>query len=275
MHPIKRIGFFDSGLGGLTVLKPFLDSLEQVELLYFGDLAHLPFGNKSPEMIRAYLEEGLDFLAQFHPDVLIVACHSASTQIQETQWKGIPLFEVLRPLAEEALSLSPGGEIGVISTRATAESGVFQSYIAQLNSSAHVTVQACPLFVPLIEEGWIDDPITRLVVYRYLTPFRMSSCDTLILGCTHYPVIASTIEQALLPKKCPLVHAGPVLLKRLAKAFPLPIQKSSNGNLSAQLWPQRLKIFVSQNPGSTWLALAQTILKTPHPPDIRCISGSV
>ncbi len=290
----RKLAFFDSGLGGLTVLNPFLTAFPQSEFIYFGDLARLPYGNKTPEMIRRYLEEGLNLLAEERPEAIVVACHSASTQVRESHWLDIPLFDVLRPIAEEAAQISTHGRIGVIATRATISQGVFSRWIHQVLPEAQVTEQACPLFVPLIEEGWIDDPITNLVAYRYLTPLREKACDTLVLGCTHYPIISHTILKAMSPLHPELVHAGPVLVERLTSFFMAQSRDSTPGEAQRQggdfaqssesigLSPlevntssdspsldQRLKILVSEKPSTTWRGLVQTILEIPDIPDIE------
>ena len=286
--PPYKFAFFDSGLGGLTVLKPFLEAFPDAEFLYFGDLARLPYGNKTPEMIRRYLEEGLNLLAEQKPDAIIVACHSASTQVRESHWFNIPLFDVLRPIAEEAARLSHNGHIGVIATRATISQGLFSRWIRQLLPEAQVIEQACPLFVPLIEEGWIDDPITNLIAYRYLSPIREKGCDTLVLGCTHYPIIHNNLLKAMSPQKPQLVHAGPILVEKLKSFFHSPAKHAQTtqvkpkipsypaktfqqGVLEKIINEQRLKILVSEIPSSTWVHLVRRILGSTHLPDINSI----
>lgn len=211
---MRPVVVFDSGIGGLTVLKSLRDTFPHQNFIYLGDTARLPYGSKNPQTIRRYLEQCLNFLSQFDPEVYIVACNSASTQAFESEWLGRPLVNVIDPVVQGALNFSSSGVIGILGTRATIHSGVFSSKILALNPQARVTEQECPLFVPLAEEGWIDDPITNLIAFRYLQSIRSANVDTLILGCTHYPILSSSIQKAA-GTQVRLLEAGPLVAQKI------------------------------------------------------------
>lgn len=214
----RPIAVFDSGVGGLTVLKSLRQRFPHQNFVYLGDTARLPYGNKNPKTIRAYLEQCLNFLTQFNPAAYVVACNSASTQAFESTWKGQPLINVIDPMVHTAVKVSSLKRIGVLGTRATIQSQIFSDKITQLESQAQVFAQDCPLFVPLAEEGWVDDPITNLIVYRYLSLLNNKNIDTLILGCTHYPLLASAIQKAV-GNQVQLLEAGPIIGQTLADLF--------------------------------------------------------
>src|SRR5690606_36651742 len=145
--------------------------------------------SKSPEPIRRYSQQNMDFLIQKDVKALVIACNSASTQMQEPEYQGLPLYNVITPGAETALAHSQNHRIGVLGTQATILSAAYEKKIKSLAPDAEVFSVACPLFVPLAEEGWVDDPITNLIVYRYLNLILPKSVDTIILACTHYPIL--------------------------------------------------------------------------------------
>jgi glutamate racemase len=215
---MAKIGVFDSGLGGLTVLKELVARFPNEYFLYLGDTARLPYGTKSPGTIRKYSEQIMDFLSSRQVDALVIACNSASSQVPEKVWRNLPVFNVIEPGAERAVGLSAGKRIGLLGTRATVTSGSYQREIQKLDSSVQVFAQACPLFVPLAEEGWIEDPITNLIAYRYLQPLLQENIDTLILGCTHYPLLQTSIQRACGPA-VQLVDSGTALATKIEEAF--------------------------------------------------------
>lgn len=192
---MTTIGVFDSGVGGLTVLKELALHFKNTHFIYLGDTARLPYGTKSPETIRAYSEQILNFLWAKKVDALVIACNTASSQVQEKTWKSVPVFNVIEPGARLAVASSRENRIGVLGTRALIGSHAYTQAIQKLSSKVEVFTQACPLFVPLAEEGWTDDPITNLIAYRYLQPLIAAKIDTLILGCTHYPLLKSAIQK--------------------------------------------------------------------------------
>lgn len=203
----RPIGLFDSGVGGLTVLRAVARRLPGERLAYFGDTARVPYGTKSAETITRYAVECGSFLAARGVKLLIVACNSASAvAIPALRDRlDIPVIGVVEAGARAAAAATSTGRVGVIGTEGTIKSGAYPAALHALNPRLRVLSQPCPLFVPLVEEGWLDDPVTRLVAERYLQTFLPApherSCgervDTVILGCTHYPLLASVIGQVL------------------------------------------------------------------------------
>ncbi|QJA05701.1 glutamate racemase [Thermosulfurimonas marina] len=190
------IGVFDSGIGGLTVLKELLRRLPGYRFIYFGDTARTPYGTKSPETIIRYALEDTEFLLRHGARVIVVACHSASsvaTEALKAHFPEIPIFEVVTPSVERALAVTRRKVIGVIGTRATIESRVYERLLTERDPGVKVYGRACPLLVPLVEEGWLNKPETRMIVKKCLLPLKMRGIDTLILGCTHYPVLRKVI----------------------------------------------------------------------------------
>ena len=195
------IGLFDSGIGGLTVLRSVREKLPHENFIYLGDTARLPYGSKSPDTISRYLQQNISFLVDRGVKSIVVACNSASSvMVGRTDLKfPVPVYNVIEPGAEVALAASRTKRIGVLGTRATVAGGAYQNAIMKLDSAAEVIAQACPLLVPLVEEGWDNDPITNLVVYRYLQPMVAQNVDTIILGCTHYPFLREAIARVVGP----------------------------------------------------------------------------
>lgn len=193
----RPIGLFDSGIGGLTVFKSLLHALPNESFIYLGDTARLPYGSKSPQTIERYLLQNIDFLVRRKVKAVVVACNSASTVLLGAKRDfGVPVYNVIEPGAETALQISSGRRIGVLGTKATVGAKAYVRALHALDPSVQVFQQACPLLVPLVEEGWETDPLTNLVVYRYVAPLLNAGVDTMILGCTHYPVLRENIEKA-------------------------------------------------------------------------------
>lgn len=195
------VGLFDSGIGGLTVLKSVLQKLPNENFLYLGDTARLPYGSKSPETIMRYLNQNINFLVSRKVKSIVVACNSASSVLvgRNDLKFPVPVFNVIEPGAKRALEVSKSKRIGVLGTRATIAGGAYQNAIRALEPAAEVIGQPCPLLVPLVEEGWDNDPITNLIVYRYVQPLIAQKIDTLILGCTHYPFLREAIRRVAGP----------------------------------------------------------------------------
>ncbi len=193
------IGIFDSGIGGLTVVKQLLRFLPNENLVYFGDTARVPYGTKSEKLIQQYALEDAAFLNQFDIKLLVVACNSASATAVDLlkSTLSIPVTGVIDPGVNAALRKSRLNRIGVIGTTATMMSNAYHDSIFTLNDNIEVFGQPCPLLVPLVEEGWIDEEITRLTIRKYLDPMLSQNIDTLILGCTHFPVIKDTIQKEI------------------------------------------------------------------------------
>jgi len=195
------IGVFDSGVGGLTVVAEIRRRFPGEEVLYFGDTARLPYGNKSPETVVRYSREIARFLLMKGIRILVVACNTSSSVALDAL-NGevpVPVLGMIEPGAAAAVATSRTGRVGLIGTRATVASGSYERAVKKLKPDASVFSQACPLFVPLVEEGWADDVVTREVALRYLKPVLDEGIDALILGCTHYPVLVPVLEEVAGP----------------------------------------------------------------------------
>jgi len=205
----RPIGVFDSGVGGLTVVKQLLKKFPRESIVYFGDTARIPYGTKSEEIVRRYALEDSMFLLDKNVKVVVVACNTASA-IAVSMLKEIlpvPVIGVIEPGAKAAIKYTKNQKIGVIGTAATIRSNSYTKEILALQPEAQIIPQACPLFVPLVEEGWIDEETTYLVAERYLQGLRLNKIDTLILGCTHYPLLRNAIQKTV-GKKVKLVDSG-------------------------------------------------------------------
>ncbi len=195
------IGIFDSGLGGLTAVKELHRLMPTEDLVYFGDTGRVPYGTKSPATITQYARQDVAFLNSKGVDAILVACGTVSTTALETLKREckIPVVGVVEPACRAAVNATRNGSIAVIGTIATIRSGAFPDKLQEMRPGVKVYEQACPLFVPLVENGVVDknDPIARLAVERYLGRFKDSDVDTMILGCTHYPLLAEVIADIL------------------------------------------------------------------------------
>lgn len=195
----RPIGIFDSGIGGLTVVKEIIRTLPDEEIIYFGDTARLPYGNKSAQTVIRFSLENTRFLLKFGIKFLIVACNTSSSLALPALRKNfnIPVLGVIKPAVKKAVGLSPKGRIGIIGTRATINSRCYPRQIKKISPGSKSFTQACPLFVSLVEEGWLQDKLTLEVARRYLAPLQKKKIDTLILGCTHYLLLKQQIKQAM------------------------------------------------------------------------------
>lgn len=195
-----KIGVFDSGVGGITVLNALKQRFPAEDFIYLADTARLPYGSKSLHTISQYVEQCIGFLKQFPLKAIVVACNSASTALLERSVSSdVPIFNVIEPGARKALEFSTSKRIGVVGTRATVNSEAYPRAIQKLNPQAQVFQQHCPLWVPLVEEGWVNDPVTNLIVYRYASRLIPQQIDTLVLGCTHFPVLRESIQKTVGP----------------------------------------------------------------------------
>lgn len=195
----KAIGIFDSGIGGLTVLKELVSALPHENTIYLGDTARVPYGIRSPETVTRYSFENTRFLLSQEIKMLVVACNTASAVSLDAVKKAFPLpvIGVLEPGARAAVAATRTRKIGVIGTEATIASGAYEKAIQQLGPDIGVFSRACPLFVPLVEEGWVDNDVAELVAKRYLQELKDSGIDTLVLGCTHYPLLKNVIGRIM------------------------------------------------------------------------------
>ena len=197
--PYAPIGVFDSGVGGLTVAREIMRQLPNERIVYFGDTARVPYGSKSKETIIRFSRQIIRFLKTKNVKAIVVACNTASAlALEEIRSEmDIPIIGVLKPGAKVAAEVTENGKIGVIATESTIASQLYTKVIQSHLPQAQVLGKPCPLFVPLVEEGWMKDPVTVEVANRYLEPLKESGIDTLILGCTHYPLLRSTIRQVM------------------------------------------------------------------------------
>lgn len=193
------IGVFDSGVGGLTVAREIMRQIPNEKIVYFGDTARVPYGSKSKETVTRFSKQIVRFLQTHQVKTIVVACNTASAYALEELEKEIeiPIIGVVKPGAKVAAEVTRNGKIGVIATEATIGSRIYSQYIKRLNKDVTIYGKACPLFVPLVEEGLWKDPVTDEIARRYLTELIDIDIDTLILGCTHYPLIRSTLGRII------------------------------------------------------------------------------
>jgi len=204
------IGIFDSGVGGMTVARAVEKLLPNLRLIYYGDLARTPYGSKSPETIIEYSIENTEFLLQHGAQAIIIACNSAASVASEILRReyDIPIFEVISPAVERAIATTHSGNIGIIGTRATIRSEVYVKKIKSKAPELRVFSKACPLLVPLVEEGWLDARETKMILRKYLTPLKQKQIDTLVLGCTHYPLLKNLIQHRMNKNRTTLIDSS-------------------------------------------------------------------
>lgn len=195
----QAIGIFDSGVGGLTVMQQLMHTLPDEHLIYFGDTARVPYGNKSSQTIIRYSIENTISLLEKNIKLLVVACNTASAFAlpKLRQLFNIPIIGVIDAGAEKAVDITRNNRIAVLGTKGTIQSGAYQQAIHRLAPHAFVMPIACPLFVPLVEEQWLEHPAAKLIAQEYLHPLREQNIDTVLLGCTHYPLLSSLIQEQL------------------------------------------------------------------------------
>ncbi len=199
MSDPRPIGVFDSGIGGLTVVKALRDLLPNESIVYLGDTARVPYGPKSEETVQRYALELAEMLTRQNAKALVVACNTVSSvalPILMTKFS-VPVIGVIDPGARAALQATRNRHIGVIGTRATIRSGAYEKALRATDNNVRVSSRACPLLVPLIEEGLLNDDVTDQVIARYLRPLLADGIDTLVLGCTHYPLLINAITRVL------------------------------------------------------------------------------
>ncbi len=198
-HPGNPIGVFDSGIGGLTVVRALMERLPFEQIVYFGDTARVPYGIKSVETIARYATQITEFLLQQQVKLLIIACNTMAAvacRVVE-DLSPVPVLEVIDAGARNALEHTRTRSVGVIGTPATVNSNAYAGAIHRYDPATRVFSQACPLFVPLVEEGWLDHPVTRLTAREYLKPVLVEEIDTLVLGCTHYPLLKPVLRKVI------------------------------------------------------------------------------
>jgi glutamate racemase len=255
---LQPIGVFDSGIGGLTVVRALRDLLPHEDIFYIGDTARLPYGGKSKSTIERYSIEISGLLLAENAKMIVVACNTSSSlaiwKLQEIL--KVPVVGVIAPGARAAVKETRIGHVGVIGTRSTIQSEAYERAIQALNPAVRVTSQACPLLVPLVEEAWLVEKVTREVLHRYLDPVVGAGIDTLVLGCTHYPLLAPLIQEVCGPevllvdsaKNCAVAVKQTLLecdLKNLTKAdgkLNVALTDSSNSFLTTARQALQLEI---------------------------------
>lgn len=197
--PMAPIGVFDSGVGGLTVAREIMRQIPNERMIYFGDTARVPYGSKSKETVTKYSKQIVRFLKEQNVKAIVVACNTASAYALEEIEKelDIPILGVVKPGARVATEVTQNKKVGVIATAGTIHSQIYTEYIQGIEKDIQVIGKACPLFVPLVEEGLLEDPVTDEIATRYLNELKDIGIDTLILGCTHYPLIRSTVGRIM------------------------------------------------------------------------------
>jgi glutamate racemase len=243
MNDSRPIGIFDSGIGGLTVVNEFFNRLPGESIVYFGDTARVPYGSKSESVVRRFALEDAAFLLKHRVKMIVVACHTATSFAMDLllQTHDLPILGVVDPGIEAALAATRNGKIGVIGTRGTVSSRTYEIKLKAVRPDIRLSAQACPLFVPLVEEGWLETDVTRDVAKFYLDPMIQDGIDTLILGCTHYPLLKSVIRSVLGPD-VQLIDSA----EETAKAAAIQLQQNSSENRTSN--PPLHRFFVSDIP---------------------------
>lgn len=234
----KTIGVFDSGIGGLTVVKELVRKFPNLPIIYFGDTARVPYGSKSKEIITKYAIQDTIFLLSKGVEFIVAACNTVSSvcldKLKETF--RVPIIGVIEPACRKAVSVSKNNRVGIIGTVATIKSRAYEKTIKLLNNRIRVFSRACPLFVPLVEEGYIEKDATHTIVSEYLTPILRERVDTVVLGCTHYPLLKPVIRK-IIGSGVNLIDSGSCVAEELESVLKNSKDESTN-----------LKIFLSDLP---------------------------
>ena len=229
-HRNYAIGVFDSGLGGLTVVKELMKILPREDIVYFGDTARVPYGTKSKESIIRFSKENVSILLKNKVKMVVVACNTSSSFALPTLRESfsVPILGVIKPGAKKAVETTRNRRVGIIATSATINSGEYVKEIKRLDPSAKVAVQACPLFVPLVEEGWFENKVTAEVAHTYLDKMRRARIDTLILGCTHYPLLKPLLRRVM-GRKVMLVDSAQEVAREVKQLLEYTRQNKTTG----------------------------------------------
>ena len=258
------IGVFDSGIGGLTVVKEIIKRFPTADLLYLGDTARAPYGDKSPELIKQYTQENIDWLVSQGAKIIVVACHSSSIVARDllAKEKRVPVFDMVSSTVKLALNSTQNGRIGILGTRATVSSGKYEDLIlassrelkasfqkeaelrrpafsrraeAKKQKGVMVFSQAAPLLVPLVEEGWLEKPETKRIIKSYLRPLKQKQIDTLVLACTHYPLLRKLIEPRI-GRRVKVIDPG----QEVARELEFFLRKNPDVNMELSYAKKRL-----------------------------------
>lgn len=239
----QAIGVFDSGIGGLTVVRSLMERLPFEHIVYFGDTARVPYGVKSVKTIAHYTTQIVEFLLAKQVKILIIACNTMAAVAAQTvrDISPVPVLDVIDAGALAACDATRSGQIGIIGTPTTVNSNAYARAIHTVNRSARVFSQACPLFVPLVEEGWLEHEVTRLTAEEYLRPVKVEQVDTLVLGCTHYPLIKPLLR-AVMGDEVKLVDSAEAMAERTAELL------TQHGLLNTQTDMPRYDYYVTDVP---------------------------
>lgn len=238
------IGVFDSGVGGLTVVKEFFRYLPEYRIIYFGDTARLPYGTKSPNLIKKWSKEIVQWLLSRGAKVIVIACHTSSAltaDFLKKEFPKVPIFEIITPGIEKVVKVTKNKKIGIIGTPSTIKSGVHKKKLLVLDPGLKIYSQACPLLVPLVEEGWIGEKITKEIIKKYLLPLKKKKIDTLILACTHYPLLKKAISE-ITGEKIKIINPAENLVKNFKKFL------GKNRKIKSQLKKKYHQFFFSDEP---------------------------
>lgn len=238
----KSIGVFDSGLGGLTAVKQIMKELPNENIIYFGDTGRVPYGTRSKDTILKYTRSDIRFLKTFDVKIIVIACGTASSaalpMIKDEF--DVPIVGVIDAAVYAAVRATKNKRIGVIGTAGTIKSGEYEKQISEYDSEMQVFVKACPMFVPLVENGYFDTPVTKMIVEEYLEEIRAQGIDTLILGCTHYPLLEKVIREYM-GDGVTLINSGAEVAKYLKKKL------DKTGALSEKINEQQYRYYVSDD----------------------------
>jgi len=248
------IGIFDSGVGGLTVVAEIMNLLPAEEVIYFGDLARTPYGTKSQATVLRFSIEIVNFLIRQQVKMIVVACNTASSlALSELKERfSLPIIGVIQPGVLKAIKATKSKRIGIIGTQATISSNAYSETIKSIDPSIQVLSSSCPLFVPLVEEGWLDHEVTKLVAKEYLTPLKENQIDTLILGCTHYPFLKGILQDEM-GKEVVLIDSAVEVAQETKKVL------DQNNLLHPQNPTPAYKFYVSDS-SSKFVEIGKTLL---------------
>lgn len=255
----RPIGVFDSGVGGLTVYRAIKQRLPNERVIYLGDTARIPYGTRSPSTVRRYAHQDAAFLIKHDVKMMVVACNTISSVALEslTEKFPVPVLGVIEPGAKMAVKQTRNGRVGVIATEATVESCAYQKAIKKIAPEVEVFAQACPLFVSLAEEGWSEHEATRLIAQEYLEPLVASGIDTLVLGCTHYPILRRTI-QSIVGTGVRLLDSGECAAAEVEQIISLDTE-----GLAADSLTKESDIFCVTDSGQRFCRIANLFLGNP------------
>jgi glutamate racemase len=265
MSDARPIGIFDSGVGGLTVFSEVEKTLPAEEIIYFGDTARVPYGTKSKETVTKFSVENVEFLMRHDVKLVLVACNTASSLSLDFLKRcfRVPIIGVIAPGAKNAVDSTRNNRIGVVGTKATIISGAYEKAVKKISGKIKVYSQSCPLFVPLVEEGWTNEDVTYEVASIYLKGLKNKGVDTLILGCTHYPLLKDVIRK-FMGSKVSLVDSAREVAKEARSIL------DANGLLNKNPGKKKHKFFVSDEPGP-FIRLSERFLKR----EMKCVRTAV